>query len=1165
MRSGWAALVAALGFFAIVAQTLLFREWLDALEGSELAIGSFFGAWLLWVGVGALVARLAVRRVGTAGLALLALLYLPALVLQSWLIENARHLAGVESWELLALDTLVLLSLLANAPLSLLTGFLFTAACRTASSQADGLPVARVYVLESLGACLGGAAVTALLALGLGSVTVAAWAGLVLAVAAAACATPRARPVAAVPAILLAVLLLAGLDRRLEAARDADRWERLLPRDALEHAFATSQARYLVGAGAGVVHVVSHGTTVEAAPDPERAGEVAALHLAQVPEAKRIVVVGPGALSIVQGLGGLPAVERLVWLHPDPDLPGALRERFPALLAGVDAPAEDARAFLAGSAGTWDLVILHLPDVTTLAENRFATREFLEIARSALRPAGVVSLRIAGGENVLGEELARVGASALVTLESVFARVVLKPGEESWWLASDDAALEEAPAVLRDRWASVEGAAGLYPPEAVPGLYLPDRAVMQREAYAAAIEQSGRALLLNTDREPKALLYGLAARARRTTGAAVDLHVLLTTGAVVLGAWILLYAVLRILTLRGRRAVGPIRPRPFDAAALVLTTGLVGMAVATVLMVAWQARFGSLFVDVGLLSSLFMLGLAAGGFASGRWLAGRDVEGAATLPALLVVDILVLVAAFVVPPWAPKPLLAALFVPAGAAAGALFALAAWQLRAAGQGAARAGALLEAADHAGGALGAALAGLLLLPLFGAGTSLLLLGFVVLVNLAPRLAPPQPSVELGTRTDRGLRIAGYLAVAVTVCALTTHLAAHAASGGRRVERFESLARELAGSSPLALAHEEGVPYFPVEDGGWIFASGDLAPDVYGYGGPLDLVVRVDAEGRLMGYLTLAGRETPAYAALLGDWRQGLAGRDLFAPDPFADIDTVSGATITADAVLRALERSGRAFAHEVLGREVGEDAGGTAPGPGLDVFVLLALAVLAILLRTRPDPRLRRAWLVVVLLVTGFWLNAQYSTQQVFALLGGELPGLRLSVAAFFVVGVPLLVLFFGNVYCGWLCPFGAAQELVGDVGRRRWDTDPHREIWRFGRAVKYALLAVVLVAVALTGRREILGADPLVTLFSGSAAGTPLTLAVLALLLSLVFGRFFCRNLCPAGAFLALLNRVTLLRRWLPKPRTGRCDLGVRHHHDLDCICCDRCHHATSPH
>ena len=69
--------------------------------------------------------------------------------------------------------------------------------------------------------------------------------------------------------------------------------------------------------------------------------------------------------------------------------------------------------------------------------------------------------------------------------------------------------------------------------------------------------------------------------------------------------------------------------------------------------------------------------------------------------------------------------------------------------------------------------------------------------------------------------------------------------------------------------------------------------------------------------------------------------------------------------------------------------------------------------------------------------------------------------------------------------------------------------------------------------------------------------------LIALLGSLFYTRFWCLYLCPAGAFLCLLNRISLLKRLLPAKRFARCEFAISPNEPDDCIMCDRCRYKQT--
>lgn len=1190
MKQLRSALVLGLGFYALVVQTLLFRDFLAALEGSELGVGSFFGSWLLWVGLGAVVGRVVSHRLTglTKRFELTVLLYLPALLVQQFLIAHARTLAGVPAYEVFPFGRMFAVSMLVNAPVSLTTGLLFTLACRW--WEQDQLPPARVYMVEALGSFLGGLTVTMLLVSGVTAENVVCCAAFVL-VAGAAVAwigadrSSRSSTSGVVLIVLLVVVSLlgiSGLANSWSRWNDRSQWSRLLPADEFRGSFTTAQAKYLYGERGAQFVVMSWGGVSEALPNTEHASEVIALALAQHPTARNVLVMGTDSLGICLRLRELPQIGEVVWLHPDPAYPQAVLQVLPAAAKasaqGLTVPGTEVRDYLQFHRRQFDLVILNLPDPTTLVLNRYWTREFYQMVEGALVDDGVVCTRLTGAANYMGDERVYLGSSALVTLESVFRHVVLKPGDESWLIASNGPSLCNAPAELRDRFAQIEGAAALYPPQGLMSLYVPDRIQFQLQGYAQATARVGSSMLVNRDRQPKSLIFGLLLALRRTTLLSFARHVpILWAGGIWIAACpIVVYGLLRVLYMlapRGGRATpeSVTAGAAYDGSMLVFATGLAGMSLSIVLMFQYQSRFGSLFLDIGLISALFMFGAFTGSLLGER-LVRRPRQQ--LLPSSLLSNLAFLAVVVFLPEELPRSIYAILFVVCGLFVGVYFPIGAQWLRAVGEKAASSGARLEMLDHWGGAAGAVLTGWLLLPLLGIQLTLWVLMLVIGVNLAPAFVQTRPGhLPPGADWfDRMIRPAGYWLLGTAIAVLMMSQIVAALESERAGQRTYEAALAMTGSDELVAetaTREDGseLQYWRVPDsedgGGFVFSTESLANGVYGYGGPVVMAVYVDRDGTLRDLRIVESRETPAYVESLRGWLQGLPGHNVFQPSGLEGVDAVTGATITSEAILRSLRQAGPWFALAALGiKPEGEVP--TATQQVDPQFICLAvLLIVAVVLRYFPHVWVRRGMLLATLVLTGFAWNLQYGSQQVMGILSLSLPGNWLS-GPFLLVGiVPIVVMLVGNVYCGYVCPFGAMQELVGDLRPRGLDTDPEKRAWRYGRPVKYVMLAMLVVLFGLTRDYGVLAADPLLTVFSPLRDSWTMWLAAGLIVLSFFFRRFWCRNLCPAGAFLALLGGVRVLKRLLPRTGPARCDLGVRTVGELDCLFCDRCKHAKN--
>ncbi len=1196
-------LIFSYGLFTIAAQTLLFREFITTFEGNDISVGIFFASWFLWVGLAAIVVYKAKTFADKLleNIQFLFLAYLPAFILELILIIQARELAGLESYELLSIRAILLLSIVINAPVSIITGLLFPIACRWVQ-KARNSGVSWVYIFEAAGSFVGGLGVTVLLAYGvsLGKIFLILALFLSSSVFAAQLAEVKQCSesvlkrfgkvktlfVLLIPCSILFCLIF-GVDKSLMRYVRVVRWTKLLPADALTGSFQTAQAEYLYGTYQGQWVVVREGSVAEALPDESSTGRTAAIALCQNPDAKRVLVIGSG-LGLCRQFLRLPQSENVTWAHCDNEYVQQVNKFVPEELKISDdrfyPVAGDIRAQLAAEKNYYDIVIINLPDATSSVLNRYYTHQFYQQVKESLRPNGVLAVRITGGENIMGTELVNLGASNKLTLEKVFSKLVLVPGEQTWFIASDSENITGQPGTLRDNFAAIEGGDDVFAPQALLSVYLPGRAAAALENYSNADLPEN--LLVNSDARPLTYLYSLLFAAKQSAAPVTKLvkHLALAGSAAFIVP-LLIFAALRLIYVLKTTQQGGFSG--FDSSFLVFSAGWVAIGVVIVLMYLYQTRFGLLYLHIGVISSIFMAGLTIGAILVRRLLAGNKSRLEKILIAVILLHSLILTVIGFWPAgqWTHSAFAIA-FVLCGLCAGCYFPLAAGQLADLGFETGRAGSKLETADHLGASLGGLMTSLALVPVLGAKVTLFVFSLLILANVPSVLLRVYKPEKIYSLPATGLapRRFGYVMFGIGISIiLCSNLLSEA---GRRLTPLlpQHTAQAMAGQvrieqqSAVTDDSSKKVNYFKVYDAeeklvGYIFSSQELTPEVRGFGGKMNLAVYVDTAGRLIGFNIIRSNETPAYLEMLSQWRKLLSDRQLFQPEPFADIHTVSGATVSSEAILSALQASSHKFAGEVLGRglqtDIDRKVSWTNYLPDSQGMYLISTFIFTLVVIYHGGFWSRLVVLVFNLVVGGLILNAQYSTEQIATVLSWHSPAIELSGAFLLAAAVPLMAVFFGNIYCGYICPFGAAQEMLGFVLPDKLKQPITAEMMRRARFVKYAVLFILIVLFFISRDRTILAADVLTEVFGFQISYSDFQLTILvvmaiALIGSVFYKRFWCRYLCPAGAFLSLLNKLALFKRYLPGKRYGRCEFGLTTTDHMDCIYCDKCRYETKP-
>ncbi|MGB3864042.1 MAG: 4Fe-4S binding protein [Xanthobacteraceae bacterium] len=221
-------------------------------------------------------------------------------------------------------------------------------------------------------------------------------------------------------------------------------------------------------------------------------------------------------------------------------------------------------------------------------------------------------------------------------------------------------------------------------------------------------------------------------------------------------------------------------------------------------------------------------------------------------------------------------------------------------------------------------------------------------------------------------------------------------------------------------------------------------------------------------------------------------------------------------------------------------------------GITIFALGTLTVIfffqnVLVRRPRIYVWVRRAYLLFVLVWLGWYVNAQLSVVNVLTFVNSLLTGFSweyfLSAPHIFLLWASIAagLLFWGRgPFCGWLCPFGALQELLNNIAQAvkvpqiRLPWGLHERLWPVKYMIFLVLFGLSLYSTALA--EQLAEVEPFKTaIILKFAREWPFVIYALTLLsVGLFIERFFCRYMCPLGAALAIPGRIRMfewLRRW----------------------------------
>ncbi|MCP2519424.1 fused MFS/spermidine synthase [SCandidatus Aminicenantes bacterium Aminicenantia_JdfR_composite] len=401
------------------------REFVAHYYGNEITYGLILAFWLLWGGIGSLIANKIKYSFSTFTLFYYSLIFFFPFSLI--FLRYSRFIYKILPGEITGILPILITSLFLTLLICFPLGALFVLNVKFFKGK-----IALVYLMEALGSSIGGVLTYFLLIPFFSN-----WnSSLIIIGFVTICLFLLEKGKRKIYAVLLIpfILFLIFLDKPTQKHY----WK---PFNFIESK-DTLYGKLSIIKTEEQLSLYDNGLLVYSYPDIINAEEAVHFALIQRPNAKSLLLIGGGiGGAIAQALKYKNL--KIEYVELDPQIikfsMKYLPEKEKKYLKGkrVKIYFRDGRAFLNNVKKKYDVIILNLPEPSTAQINRFYTYEFFKLVKQKLSKQGVFSFKVSSSENYINLPLQKLLSSLYFTLKKVFKNVEVVPGDTNIFIGSD--------------------------------------------------------------------------------------------------------------------------------------------------------------------------------------------------------------------------------------------------------------------------------------------------------------------------------------------------------------------------------------------------------------------------------------------------------------------------------------------------------------------------------------------------------------------------------------------------------------------------------------------------------------------------------------------------------------------------------------------------------
>ncbi len=592
-----------LGFVTLTTQVIFLRVSLNLFEGNELVTGIILSLWMLFTGAGALAGKWSYRPLsrkypGIRGMAVTG--SLPVVMLFSVYMVKVLFFPYGTSPDI---QSTFLITALILLPFCFISGLYFTVyASRISGSGSDA--AGKAYFVESSGSLAAGI-FTGFLSVYILSLVQTALFLLLITLLLILWKFP-------LKLVQKGFIILFGAALILVFTVFAETFpERMIYRaQKILKMKQTPYGQIVVTETSGQINLFENNLLLFSGEDVIHAEEAVHYPLCQIRNTDTLLLISGGYKGMLTEMLKYKP-ELIEYTETDPTLIEMARMFADSINIPEDKRiryilSTDGAGFLKNSPHSYDAVLVNADAPFTLARNRYFSLEFIHLVKTHLKSGGILSLSLPTGYNYSNESARQLNSVLFNTMKQVFSHVMILQGQQNFFLASDSSLSANIPDLIEAKHIETTY---------VNRYYLSQEDLQMRTDLIVADLDSTAGI--NTINRPRAFFLALN---YWTSMYGAGMKVLPLSFILIFLLFYILY--MKNLALQNLYLAG------FTTAGLEI-----------LLLFGVQTGIGSLYQYSALLLGIFMAGLAAG-----AWL-GNRVTGYNADQKIIAADIILIVCA----------------------------------------------------------------------------------------------------------------------------------------------------------------------------------------------------------------------------------------------------------------------------------------------------------------------------------------------------------------------------------------------------------------------------------------------------------------------------------------------------------------------------------------